>query len=153
MLEVKSRILVMMGLGEEEKREPIYIPVGVFITAWARYKTITSAQSVYDRFVYADTDSLHLIGDEIPKELEVSDTELGKWKVESRFTRARFLRQKTYIEEIDNELKITCAGMPESCYQYVNWDNFRTGAEYPGKLKISHVAGGIVLADSPHTLR
>lgn len=145
--------IIHYKLGEEEKREPIYIPVGVFITAWARYKTITSAQSVYDRFVYADTDSLHLIGDEIPKELEVSDVELGKWKVESRFTRARFLRQKTYIEEINDELKITCAGMPESCYQYVNWDNFRTGAEYPGKLKISHVAGGIVLADSPHTLR
>lgn len=138
---------------QEEDRKPIYIPMGVFITSWARYKTITSAQKVYDRFIYADTDSLHLDGEEIPEGLEISDTELGKWKLESRFTKARFIRQKSYIEEIDNKLKITCAGMPESCYKYVTWDNFHKGAEYNGKLKISHTSGGIVLLESPHTLR
>ena len=138
---------------QEEDRKPIYIPMGVFITSWARYKTITSAQKVYDRFIYADTDSLHLEGEEIPDGLEISDTELGKWKLESRFTKARFIRQKSYIEEIDNKLKITCAGMPESCYKYVTWDNFHKGAEYNGKLKISHTSGGIVLLESPHTLR
>lgn len=138
---------------EEADRKPIYIPMGVFITSWARYKTITSAQKVYDRFIYADTDSLHLEGEEIPEGLEISDTELGKWKLESHFTKARFIRQKSYIEEIDNKLKITCAGMPESCYKYVTWDNFHKGAEYNGKLKISHTSGGIVLLESPHTLR
>lgn len=138
---------------QEEDRKPIYIPMGVFITSWARYKTITSAQKVYDRFIYADTDSLHLEGEEIPEGLEISDTELGKWKLESRFTKARFIRQKSYIEEIGNKLKITCAGMPESCYKYVTWDNFHKGAEYNGKLKISHTSGGIVLLESPHTLR
>ena len=138
---------------QEEDRKPIYIPMGVFITSWARYKTITSAQKVYDRFIYADTDSLHLEGEEIPEGLEISDIELGKWKLESRFTKARFIRQKSYIEEIDNKLKITCAGMPESCYKYVTWDNFHKGAEYNGKLKISHTSGGIVLLESPHTLR
>ena len=138
---------------EEADRKPIYIPMGVFITSWARYKTITSAQKVYDRFIYADTDSLHLEGEEIPDGLEISDTELGKWKLESHFTKARFIRQKSYIEEIDSKLKITCAGMPESCYKYVTWDNFHKGAEYNGKLKISHTSGGIVLLESPHTLR
>ena len=138
---------------QEEDRKPIYIPMGVFITSWARYKTITSAQKVYDRFIYADTDSLHLEGEEIPEGLEISDTEIGKWKLESRFTKARLIRQKSYIEEIDNKLKITCAGMPESCYKYVTWDNFHKGAEYNGKLKISHTSGGIVLLESPHTLR
>lgn len=138
---------------EEADRKPIYIPMGVFITSWARYKTITSAQKIYDRFIYADTDSLHLEGEEIPDGLEISDTELGKWKLESHFTKARFIRQKSYIEEIDNKLKITCAGMPESCYKYVTWDNFHKGAEYNGKLKISHTSGGIVLLESPHTLR
>lgn len=140
-------------LGEPEERDPIYIPVGTFITAWARYKTITSAQKVYDRFVYADTDSLHLIGTEIPEGLDISPTDLGAWKHESTFSRARFLRQKSYIEEIDGELKITCAGMPESCYKYVNWDNFKIGNSFSGKLKINHTAGGIVFTESPHTLR
>lgn len=140
-------------LGPEETRDPIYIPIGTFITSWARYKTITSAQKVYNRFVYADTDSLHLVGTEVPEGLEVDDTKLGAWKLESHFTRARFLRQKSYIEEIDGKLKITCAGMPDSCYKYVTWDNFRTGNAFPGKLYINHTPGGIVFTEGDHTLR
>lgn len=150
--------IVKYKLGEKEMREPIYIPVGCFITAFARYKTITSAQTVFDRFVYADTDSLHLIGTELPKNLEISDTKLGAWKHESSFTRARFLRQKSYIEcETDingnEKMKITCAGMPPSCYKYVTWDNFYPHTQYQGKLKMTHTQGGIILADAPHTLR
>ena len=145
--------VVKYKLGEKETRDPIYIPVGTFITAWARYKTISSAQKVYDRFVYADTDSLHLIGTEIPDMLEVDPVKLGAWKHESTFTRARFIRQKSYIEEIDGELNITCAGMPDRCYQYVTWENFHTGMSYDGKLGMAHVNGGIVLKDIPFSIK
>ena len=140
-------------LDEPETREPIYIPVGSFITAWARHKTITSAQSVYDRFCYADTDSLHLLGTEIPKELEVDPVKLGAWDHEATFTRARFVRQKTYIEEIDGNIHITCAGMPDRCYPQVTWDNFKIGGEYHGKLMPQHVSGGIVLKDVDFKIR
>ena len=145
--------MVKYRLGEKETRDPIYIPVGTFITAWARYKTITSAQKVYDRFLYADTDSLHLIGTEIPAELEIDPVKLGAWKHESTFTRARFIRQKTYIEEIDGNINITCAGMPSRCYQHVTWDNFVKGSSFPGKLQFTHVKGGIVLKDIDFTIK
>jgi hypothetical protein len=145
--------IIKYTLGEKETRNPIYIPVGTFITAWARHKTITSAQKVYDRFLYADTDSLHLIGTEIPKGLEVDPVKLGAWKHESTFTRARFVRQKTYIEEIDGELNITCAGMPSRCYKYVTWDNFIAGSSFEGKLQFTHVQGGIVLKDIDFTIK
>ena len=138
---------------ELKDKAPVYVPVGIFITAWARYKTITSAQKVYDRFIYADTDSLHLAGDNIPPELEISDTELGKWKHESTFSKAKFLRQKSYIEVIDNKLNITCAGMPDRCYDNVTFDNFTLGASYAGKLAPKHVPGGIVLTDTPFTIK
>lgn len=177
--------------GTPETRAPIYIPVGTFVTAWARHKTITSAQKVYDRFIYADTDSLHLdlklppelsgmsndelenmttadlkkYGVQLPDDFEVDPVVLGAWKVESRFTRARFIRQKSYIEdwnapdtwdspEYDKSLlNITCAGMPEQCYQYVTWENFREGATYKGKLQPKHVRGGIVLRDIDFTIQ
>ena len=145
--------IIKYKLGKEETRDPIYIPVGTFITAWARYKTISSAQKVYDRFVYADTDSLHLTGTEIPAELEIDATKLGAWKHESTFSRARFIRQKSYIEEINGKLHITCAGMPERCYEHVTWDNFRSGSVYSGKLGMQHVHGGIVLNDIPFTIK
>lgn len=112
-------------LGDKEKRKPIYIPVGVFVTSWARYKTITSAQKLYKYFVYADTDSLHLdiplpdsimqmsdkeleklttkelqeMGVPLPDDFEVDPVALGAWKLESKFHRARFIRQKSYIED------------------------------------------------------
>lgn len=145
--------IIKYTLGEKETRNPIYIPVGTFITAWARHKTITSAQKVYDRFLYADTDSLHLIGTEIPKGLEIDPVKLGAWKHESTFTRARFVRQKTYIEEIDGELNITCAGMPSRCYKHVTWDNFIAGSSFEGKLQFTHVQGGIVLKDIDFTIK
>lgn len=139
--------------GEKETRSPIYIPVGTFVTSWARHKTITTAQSVYERFVYADTDSLHLIGTEIPKNIEISNTDLGLWSHEATFTKARFLRQKSYVEFIDNELHITCAGLPESCYPYVTWENFHEGVSYSGKLQMKHVKGGIILKDIDFSIK
>lgn len=145
--------IIRYRMGPEETRKPIYIPVGTFITAWARFITISSAQSVYDRFVYADTDSLHLIGDDIPAQLKIDDYKLGAWKHESTFTRARFLRQKSYVEEIEGKLNITCAGLPERCYKYVTWDNFHPNVVYGGKLGMKHVKGGIVLVDTSFTIR
>lgn len=102
--------------GDDEFRDPIYIPMAVFITSWARYTTITAAQACYSRFCYADTDSLHLIGTDEPTGIEIDSVKLGAWKHESTFTRARYIRQKCYAEEIQEEMKITCAGMPDRSY-------------------------------------
>ena len=139
--------------GEVEYRNPVYIPVGCFVTAWARDKTIRAAQNCYNRFVYADTDSLHLIGTDYPEELEIDPIKLGAWKHESTFTRARFIRQKSYIEEIDGVLNVTCAGLPSAGHKYVTWENFHAGAVYSGKLMPTHVSGGIVLKDVDFTIK
>lgn len=151
---------------DKENRDPIYVPIASAITSYARYKTISSAQKVYDKFIYADTDSLHIdikhdeINDFIKNSgLDVHDTRLGAWKLESVFKRARFLRAKSYIEEeLDTEtgelhLKVTCAGMPSSCYQYVNFDNFHLGQIYSGKLQHKNVKGGVILNETTFELK
>lgn len=138
---------------DPEIREPLYIPIASFVTAYARNKTIRSAQSVYDRFVYADTDSLHLLGSDIPENLDIDPVKLGAWKHESSPTKARFIRQKTYIEEINGKLQITCAGMPKSCHDSVTWENFHPGAVYHGKLLPKTVPGGIILEDTDFTIK
>jgi len=147
-------------MGVEESRTPIYIPVGAFVTSLARYKTISSAQRVYDRFVYADTDSLHLLGTELPEDLEIHDTELGAWKNEFIFSKGKYLRQKSYMEHgkepdetCEEYTKITCAGMPTSCYQYVDFDNFKIGSSFHGKLQQTRVQGGIILKDIDFTIK
>jgi hypothetical protein len=138
---------------EPQERKPVYLPVGVFITAYARAKTIRAAQSVYDRFVYADTDSLHLIGTDIPKGLDVDPVRLGAWKHESTFTRAKFLRAKCYVEEIDENLSTHVAGMPYNLHEQVTLENFELGATYSGKLYQKRVPGGIVLVPGDMQIR
>lgn len=140
---------------EPETRDPVYLPVGIFITSWARYKTITSAQSVYDRFVYADTDSLHLVGTDIPENLDVDPVRLGAWKHESTFDHGKFLRAKTYVEhEVGaDHLTVRVAGLPYRCHEYVTLDNFEFGAKYKGNLTHMRVPGGIVLVDSEKEIR
>lgn len=140
-------------LGDPGERKPLYIPIGTFITAWARYTTITAAQKVFDRFLYADTDSLHLIGTTPPDDLDIDDVRLGAWKIENTFTRAKFIRAKTYVEEIDGSLKVTCAGLPDYLHPQVTFDNFTYLANYTGKLKPTHVAGGIVLTETDFTIK
>ena len=158
--EVKSKIpslgddgIIHYSDSDTTVRDPVYIPVAVFITAYARAKLISSAQSVYDRFIYCDTDSLHILGTEIPDNLEIDDTKLGAWKVENHFTRAKFIRAKTYIEIIDNKLSVTCAGLPAKSHKLVTFDNFRHGQSYGGKLRPKRVKGGIVLVDTLFTIK
>lgn len=127
---------------EEEIRKPIYIPMACFITAYAREKTIRTAQSVYDRFMYADTDSIHINGLDIPKDIEVHKTKLGAWKNELVFKKAKYLRQKCYLEygkepntEDEYEWKVTCAGMPKGVYPTVLLQDFKTSLKKSYKLR------------------
>lgn len=140
--------------GDEEYRDPIYTAMGVFITSWARYTTIGTAQMCYNRIIYCDTDSIHLEGTETPEAIEdyIDPEKLGYWDHEATFSRARFLRQKTYIEEIDGKLDVKCAGMPDEIKEKVTFDNFEIGFSSMGKLLPEHVDGGIVLKDTEFTI-
>lgn len=150
---------LVMELGEKETRPGVYIPMATFITAYAREKTIRSAQTVYNRFMYADTDSLHLLGTDIPAGLEVDPFKLGAWKHEATFRKCKYIRQKSYIEEIWNdksqswEIKVTCAGLPHELHKQVTFDNFNPGKRFYGKLRPVHVQGGVVLIDTFFTIR
>lgn len=144
--------LIKYKTTEEELRKPNYIPVSSFITAYARAKTINTAQRVYDRFVYGDTDSLHIIGTQ-PPNIDIDPVKLGYWKHESNFEKARFLKQKCYIELIDDKLNVVSASLPHKCHKEVTWENFHPGLEFSGKLKPKRVPGGIILKNVPHQLK
>lgn len=136
-----------------ENRDPVYTAMGAFITAYAREKTIRSAQANYDRFIYADTDSLKLIGYEEPTGLDVHPTRLGAWKDEGNFSDSIFIRAKTYMMTVDGKIKVTCAGMPENVKEAVTYENFHSGATFDGKLMPRRYPGGIVLEETTFTIK
>lgn len=74
-----------------------YIPLGAYVTAYARGVTVRAAQKNYKTFCYSDTDSIHLTDYAVGIDIGNS---LGKWNNETSFNKARFVRQKTYIEHV-----------------------------------------------------
>lgn len=90
----------------EYDKDPVYIPAGAYVTAWARSFTITAGQKNYFEgqhkgVMYSDTDSLHLV-DLNPDELigiPFHATDFCKWACEeSSCAAATYAKQKTYIE-------------------------------------------------------
>lgn len=135
---------------ELENKDPVYIPMATFITAYARRITIESAQANFIRICYCDTDSIHLLGDKVPDNIEVHKSRLGAWKHEGTASKAKFLKQKTYIEEIKGELDIKCAGMNQEIKDTIAFDEFNIGYSTPsGSKKPKSVKGGVILNDLP----
>ena len=102
-----------------------------------------------------DTDSIKTLLpiEEVEKFCEIDDVKLGAWKNEGIAAKGKWIRQKCYLELIDDEIEITCAGMPKSCYKYVKWDEFKTGFTCSGKLTFSHVKGGVKLIETDFTIK
>ena len=160
--------IVRYEMNEEEIGDPIYTAVGIFITSYSRARIENSAQGVYDRFLYADTDSIHLIGRDTP-DIPIDDVELGYFKLESTFKRAKYIRAKTYIEEEEKRipfiyndtkyvlvrpyLNIKCAGMPQNLKEQVTFDTFEQGLTLTGKLMPKKYVGGVILEDAPFTIK
>lgn len=136
--------------------EPVkggYIPVATFITSYARDKIIRGAQACGERFIYADTDSLHVVGTDPVPGLDVDNKRLGAFKLESTFEKARFIRQKTYLEMFDGVANIKCAGMPDAVKKKLTMEQFFEGATFEGKLVPKAVPGGVILADTTFQIK
>lgn len=154
---------------------PGYIPIGTAITSRARIITIQAAQDNIDRFVYSDTDSLHCLGTaEELTNIKIHKTALGQWKIETVWDKARFIRQKTYIECSSSSTVIRAAGLPERGARILKaaitqdpedirsarpqtqdeidyiesgktLEDFKDGLQVPGVLKARQIPGGVVL--------
>lgn len=131
------------------------VAIAAFVTAYAR-RELMRGVNASEGFCYCDTDSVHLatINGKPPSfRGTVDPVKLGCWKEESTFIRAKYLRQKTYIEEQKpGKFEVKACGMPENCKRLVTWDNFRVGAKFPGKLVPVIRTGGADLVEREFTI-
>lgn len=130
-----------------------YIVIGAYITAYARSITVRAANKNYKKFLYSDTDSVHLSGKAVG--IEIDKYKLGAWDNESSFDRCRMVRQKTYIEGLGEKYVIKCAGMPVNVkkvflekYKHDPLKYFTYGLSLNGKLMRKKVEGGQYLYPS-----
>lgn len=176
----EGKLAYKIELAKEGERKPVYIPVASFITSYARAFIIESSQMVrdwsiknkgYDAYVYSDTDSMKILIDkeeleELKDVLKIDDYELGAWAFEEEWKAGKWLRQKCYIEEMnDGTIQATVAGMPKRLAPLLNFDNFDIGfttadldpeevKKYGGyKLRYKHVDGGVILEDTDFTIK
>lgn len=165
----------------DDKRKPVYLPIGTFTTAYQRKYIIDTSQKIrdwstkakgYDAYIYSDTDSCHLklkpedVKD-LAKFLRIDDYALGAWALECEWRRGKFLRQKCYLEEtMDGNIECTIAGLPKQYAPLLNFDNFRIGFTteeldkqkmqelgIKPKLAYKHVEGGVVLQPTEFTIK
>jgi len=137
--------------------DPIYVPYGAFVTAWARDKLINSALKVWKDFIYCDTDSIHCFeSDNIP--LDIHPTDLGKWKDETAngaYEYARYIKQKTYCharpgikdgKPFKEVVEIRAAGLSVNSRTGIPFEDFKYGLRIENaNLKQKTVPGGAIL--------
>ena len=157
-LENKLDELKDIILKTSKDREVTYTAMACFITAYARSVTHKAIQENYDNFCYADTDSIHILGHKATN-IDIHNSKLGAWKHECNWTDAKFIRAKTYVEEIDGELDVKCAGMPENVKKVITKDNFKIGfstekyGEKYQKIVPKRVKGGVVLVNTTFSIK
>lgn len=117
--------------------DSVYLPMASFITAYARDVLINAVNSVFDRFLYCDTDSIHILGNEIP-DIPIHDTKLGYWKLEGRFVDAKYIGAKRYAELIEDDegnkhWDIKCCGVSTDIIAQMDDIKVFDVCEYNGK--------------------
>lgn len=195
--ELDEEGVIHYKLNEPEVKDSVYVPMAAFITSYARKKTIETSQAIrdytmkkygIDSYIYSDTDSIHCLLEveetkngyklldrdkELESIIEIDDYKLGAWKIESKFKKGKYLRQKCYIElGYDDKLNVTIAGLPKKLTPLINFDNFKIGfttegiskemlekyfkdddTEHTKKLTYKHIKGGIVLVETDFTIK
>ena len=114
----------------------VYLPMATFITSYAKQYLVQAINSNYDRFMYCDTDSIHLYGslDEV-KGVNIGEKIYGYWDNETCFDDFIYLSPKRYAERdvITGEWTIKCCGLTDKVMKNVDDVSVFTNCEYSGK--------------------
>ena len=73
-----------------------YLPVPVWVNAYARKKLMAVCRENADRLLYANTDGCILSGWDPVKSCDIHPTELGKWKIAAKYKKLTILGVNRY---------------------------------------------------------
>lgn len=142
-----------------EVKKAVYVPMASFITSYARRVTVRAANACGTNFLYADTDSIHILIDRDLPKIEIDQKKLGAWKLENLACRGRYIRAKSYLEDMINEdgqteIEVKCCGLSDTAKKYVTWENFHSGLIVQNvNLKQKKIKGGTILKETNFKIR
>lgn len=113
---------------EESNLKTDFLPVPVWVNAYARKKLMTVCHANSDRLLYANTDGCILSGWEPVKSCDIHPTALGEWKIAARYDRLTILGMNRYQGwRDDNEVDVCMAGNMFS--KPIPYEQFRHGVQ------------------------
>lgn len=151
--------IIGYNVTENKPLKKYYLPLAIAVVSYAHKYIDDAIVAVgYENFLYCDTDSVHTF-DTLPPNM-VDNKELGKFKLEAIEQKAKYVRQKTYITMENDEIHITCAGMPDSMKREVinkygddMFIVFSPGFKVEGKLLPKRVKGGVILNETSFEIK
>lgn len=145
----------------ETKCKTVYIPVAIFVTSYGRYQIISNIKKVWDKFIYCDTDSIHLT--EETDKIPIDQKKLGYFKLEAQGI-GRYIKQKTYLINLDKKYweeeedghikkqKLVCAGLNKILLpDYIDIKDFKVGIKLD-KIVARKICGGVALTKTEHEI-
>ena len=165
--DVKIYIEDVTDRENNEPTEQTYVPLAAYITAHAREYIINLILKNPEAFLYCDTDSIHMLHVE-HNHLPVHVSSYGYLKNEFCFTKAIYVRQKTYIEigHEPNKDKIKCSvgfcGLTEDAQQVladkilkgeIQMSDITNNFKIDGKRQLKRVRGGYIITNSTFILK
>lgn len=114
----------------------VYLPMATFITSWAKQYLVQAINANYERFMYCDTDSLHLYGtlDQV-KGVEIGKKIYGLWDNEMCFEDFKYLGSKRYAEKdsTTHQWDIKCCGLTDEIMKKLDDIDIFEMCEYSAK--------------------
>lgn len=89
--------------------------INMAIVTGAKHYILSYIKKHPDRFLYCDTDSIHLKGTEMPDDIPISD-KMGDFKIEETFDDCIYHGQKNYIHKVGPRIIPTISGIPKDTY-------------------------------------
>lgn len=113
----------------------IYLPMATFITSYSKEFLVNCINNNYDRFMYCDTDSVHLFGTEEAKGIDIHPSNYNCWDNEMNFTDFKYLSPKRYAEKDSKTGKweIKCCGLSDNIMKKVDDIDIFSICEYDSK--------------------
>ena len=116
-------IFTIKHLHDDYVSDNIYLPMATFITSYAKQYLVQAINANYERFLYCDTDSLHLYGTlEEVTGVNIGSKIYGYWDNEMCFEDFKYIGSKRYAEKNvkTHKWEIKCCGLTDSIMKQVD---------------------------------